>query len=256
MARCPFATWRPLPENATAKRIKPTQYVLHSAVDSKGRTDLWRYFARDDVKVESHFWIYNDGTVEQFLDTEVMADCNRGANVRAVSVETEDDGRPDTTLWTPAQIASLIRLGVWLHEAHGIPAVRCATPTSPGIGFHSMWGAPSEWTPARGKTCPGTVRISQVPGIIRDIEKATSRASAALKGPAPTPINPPAVPTSQKGSPMLLLKCDDHPHVYLTDGLSKRHLRTQAEVGFYVNRGVPADVHVRPHAEVEGIPNA
>jgi energy-converting hydrogenase A subunit M len=29
------------------------------------------------------------------------------------------------------------------------------------VGYHTLFGAPSQWTPAVGKTCPGTVRIRQ-----------------------------------------------------------------------------------------------
>jgi hypothetical protein len=186
VARCPFALWRPLPENSTEPRIKPTQFILHSAVDAPGATDLRRYFARADVTVESHFWVRLDGTLEQFLDTERQADANRTANVRAVSVETEDDGKPDTTPWTPAQVATLVRLGVWLHKTHGIPPRVCPHHDAPGVGYHTLFGAPGPWTPSRGKTCPGRVRIGQVPGIVAAIAAACGApAPAATARPAP-----------------------------------------------------------------------
>jgi len=39
-----------------------------------------------------------------------------------------------------------------------IPRRRATAATGPGargLGHHSLFGAPSAWTPARGKTCPG-----------------------------------------------------------------------------------------------------
>ena len=163
MARCSFARWRPIPENSTQPRITPTQAILHSAVDSPSLlTSLFGFFSRKDVTVESHFHVLVDGTIEQYMDTNVRADANRYANVRAVSIETEDNGDPDNSPWTPAQIGSILRLLRWLHETHGIPLVVCPAWDKPGVGWHSMWGAPSNWTPARGKTCPGRIRIRQI----------------------------------------------------------------------------------------------
>jgi hypothetical protein len=100
------------------------------------------------------------------VDTKFQAPANLSANRSAISVETWDNLKPDTTPWTARQIASLVALTVWAHQVHGIPLKRCASPTSPGVGYHSMWGAPSAWTPSAGKTCPGPARIPQVGSII------------------------------------------------------------------------------------------
>ena len=162
MSRYPKAIWRPLPENETQGGITPTQVILHSAVDAPGPTSLHGFFSRADVVVESHFFVKNDGTVEQYIDTWKRADANRHANARAISIETEDDGDPDNTPWTPAQLESIVALIRWCHDEHGVPLRRCEAWDQPGIGWHSMWGAPSQWTPARGKTCPGRIRIAQI----------------------------------------------------------------------------------------------
>lgn len=161
MARYPGARWRPLPENRTEPRITPTQVIVHSAVDHPGPTSLYGFFAREDVYVESHFFVKFDGTVEQYIDTERQADANRRANWRAISIETEDDGDPDNTPWSTAQVEAILEIILWAHEVHGVPLEPCSTWDAPGIGFHSMFGAPSEWTPAAGKTCPGRIRIDQ-----------------------------------------------------------------------------------------------
>ena len=171
MARIPNATWRPLKENETQASIKPTQVILHTAVDAPGPTRLPDYFDRTDISVESHVWIPLGGEIVQMLDTEVRADANRFANRRpdgtgAISIETEDEGNPEGVPWTEAQLLSIENVIRWANEVHGIPLVRCSTPSSPGIGYHSMFGAPSAWTPSAGKTCPGSTRIAQFDTVL------------------------------------------------------------------------------------------
>jgi len=190
MSRMPGATWRPLKENATQSKITPTQVIMHTAVDAPGKTNLPGYFDRLDINVESHFWIPFDGEIVQMMDTEVRADANRRANRRpdgtgAVSIETEDDGNISNP-WSMAQLESIVKVIRWLNEEHGIPLVRCAGPDVPGIGYHAMWGAPSDWTPVRGKTCPGPIRIKQF-----DDELLLALKAPAMKGVAMVMISKP-----------------------------------------------------------------
>lgn len=169
---CPFARHELLPENKVQSKITPDQLIFHSAVDAKGETDLYGFFNGKGVNVESNFFVQMDGDIIQYMDTERRADANYYANRRAISIETEDDGKPDITPWTPEQVKSLIRLGVWIVKVHPlIKAEQCNHWDSPGIGWHTMWGAPSNWTPTKGKTCPGRVRIAQMPHIIREIAR-------------------------------------------------------------------------------------
>lgn len=191
MSRCPFAKWRPLPENATQGRITPTQIIAHTAVDAPGPTSLWRFFNGPRIGAESHFWVASDGSIEQFMDTEVRANCNRYADSRAISIETEDDGVIQA--WTPAQVEALILLIAWLCKEHDIPAELCPAWDKPGIGWHSMWGfrdpiaqtgpIDNPWSYYKGKVCPGKPRIAQlrleiVPAVV-----------GALT-PAPDPVTP------------------------------------------------------------------
>ena len=181
MALCPFAVKRLLPENATSARTDPDQVILHTAVDAPGDTSLYGYFARTDVTLESTFFVKNDGTIEQYMDTTRQADANRYANNRAISIETEDDGRPDIKPWSAAQLAALVRLIDWICDTH--PKVlrrQCPAWDQAGIGYHSMWGSPSEWTPVAGKSCPGAARIPQVPGIISAVKRAAAAPVAPI----------------------------------------------------------------------------
>lgn len=173
MARCPFAVQKILPESATQSKITPRAIILHTAVDSSApNSSIASYFGRADVGDESHFYVMDNGTIEQYMDTEVCADANVSANGFAISIETEDDGNPTQHPWTDAQIQALNHLITWLCLTHNIPRVKIGSPTGSGIGWHSMWGIntanskPNPWTNAIGKTCPGELRISQVPSLI------------------------------------------------------------------------------------------
>lgn len=160
-----------LPESERQPHIVPRQVIVHTAVDHG--LDIPSYFARDNVRVESHFWVESNGRIVQMVDTQVRADANLEANRTAISVETEDGGRPDTP-WTPEQCESLRRVIRWCEDSHQIPHEVCLGPTAAGIGWHSMWSYPSDninlngrpvsspWTSSFGKTCPGVVRIRQL----------------------------------------------------------------------------------------------
>lgn len=162
MARYPNAVWKPLPENKSEPRLKATMVALHSAVTNG--TSLFAYFAREDVKVESHFYIRKDGTVEQYIDTDRQADAQREGNDNCISVETWDGGHPDTTPWNTAQIASLVQLIVWCHKTHGIPIITATGPNGKGVGYHTQFRP--DWA-RDGRTCPGVIRVPQVGYVIR-----------------------------------------------------------------------------------------
>jgi N-acetylmuramoyl-L-alanine amidase len=169
MAVYPGAIWRPLPENVTQSTIVPRAVILHTAVDSLNpNSSIHGFFARGDVVVESHFYVMNNGTIEQYMDTSRRADANGSANGFAISIETEDDGNPHQNPWTSAQIKSLTELIEWLCQIHRIPWRQIGSPTGSGIGWHSMWGVNTvtqpninPWTTAKGKECPGRARIPQ-----------------------------------------------------------------------------------------------
>lgn len=163
MVRYPAAEWRPLPEANREPMITASQVILHTAVSAAA--SLWPYFARPDVTVESHFYVDQHGRVEQYIDTARQADANRTANARAVSIETWDGGNPADTPWNPPQLRALEDLLVWLCRTHRIPARQCPAHDQPGVGWHTMWGAPSPWTPV-AKDCPGRPRKAQCPPLI------------------------------------------------------------------------------------------
>lgn len=156
--RLPGTIWRPLPENGTQGLITPRIWIVHTAVDGSGPTNLGGYFERADVRVESHTWLRWDRH-EQLMSLDVRADANYLANPFAASTETEDDGSPVAHPWNGYQVGELVNTGVFMHQRFGIPPEYPKTWNGTGMGYHSLY--PNHWTNVAGKTCPGSTRIEQ-----------------------------------------------------------------------------------------------
>ncbi|MEU2075412.1 N-acetylmuramoyl-L-alanine amidase [Streptomyces sp. NPDC013489] len=171
MAWYPGATRMELqPESDQQHAIRPTQFIMHSIAAPWDEKRMYEYW-RDSTNLESHFGLDYDGSIGQFIGTETRADANYRANERpdgtgAVSIETASNLK-HTDAWTDEQVDQLIRLGVWLHQRHGIPLRICRTASDPGYGYHALH---ADWA-VSGTACPGDARIRQFrevvfPGIV------------------------------------------------------------------------------------------
>lgn len=171
MAWYPGATRMELqPESDNQPAIRPTQFIVHSIVAPWTPQRTYEYW-RDSTNLESHFGLGYDGSLGQFIGTETRADANAAANRRAdgtgaVSLESASNLEASDP-WTAAQVEALIKLGVWLHEKHGIPLRICRSADDDGFGYHRLHSA---WNPD-GHSCPGDARIAQFktvvfPGIV------------------------------------------------------------------------------------------
>jgi hypothetical protein len=187
MAWYPDATKRELqPESDAQPAIRPTQLICHSIAAPWTGQRIYEYW-RDSTNLESHFGLSYDGSLFQFIGTRTRADANASANRRAdgtgaVSVETASN-LEHTDPWTDAQLDSLIRLGVWLHQQHDIPLRVCRTWDDPGYGYHRLF---RNWS-INGTACPGDARVAQFndrlfPGIV-----AAAGGSPTVSIPAPRP---------------------------------------------------------------------
>jgi hypothetical protein len=240
--RDPALRWRPLSEDATQPFIRPYQWIVHTAVDGPGPTNLGDYF-ENHTALESHTWL-RWTFHEQFIGFDRSADANYLANRwfaggewrGAISTETEDDGTPVERPWNAYQLGELIRFGVWLNKTFGIPAVVPATPTSPGMGWHALH--PHDWTNVAGKTCPGSTRIHQfltivLPGI-----------QAAIKGDTMSGIAP------------FLIQAPGSP-VYITDLVTTEKVPNPAGLGFITANlkrlGHPTNIAPIPTAVLESM---
>ncbi len=166
MAWMPGATKMELePESTNQRAITPTQFIMHSIAAPWSGERIYEYW-HDSTNLESHFGLEYNGDIFQYIGTETRADANASANNRAISVETASNLQ-HTDPWTEEQIKSLIKIGVWLHQKHGIPLRVCRSWDDPGFGYHRLF---PEWS-LGGTACPGDARVQQFktrvfPGII------------------------------------------------------------------------------------------
>jgi hypothetical protein len=158
------------PESDSQAAIRPTQFILHSIAAPWTARSMYEYW-RDSTNLDSTFGLGYAGDLGQYLGTETRADANYKANRRAdgtgaVSIETASNLQ-HTDPWTDEQVEELIKLGVWLHQRHGIPLRICRSWDDPGYGYHALY---PEWA-VSGTACPGAARIKQFkevvfPGIV------------------------------------------------------------------------------------------
>jgi hypothetical protein len=207
MSRMPGAEWSPLGPQ-TEPRITPTVVCLHSMAGSFSGTDAWfrKFNGAGYQGTESHFGVAFDGRVRQWQDTGRQADANGpDGGGYVLSIETEDDGTPDDTPWTPAQVEAIARILAWAHAEHGIPLVDTkGVPDTRGVAIHRYgvrpWRKPGHdrWSTSAGKTCPGEARIRQVPAVI-----ARARILAGLDKPSDS-----SKPATRKDDDMKLIEAE------------------------------------------------
>jgi hypothetical protein len=149
--------------------ITPVGVILHvTAVP--GTRSLYDWFSGPSGGVESHWHVADDGYCEQYRPANHEADANYlgnswigsdGKRYGFLSVENSGGmhGR-----WTPDQVRVMKDLIRWAGAAYGFPLRVAPGYHSPGVGYHTMFGAgpgTQSWSNATGKTCPGPDRIAQ-----------------------------------------------------------------------------------------------
>lgn len=170
MARVPGTLWKPITRDANDPDIIPIGFIVH--VDAGNAASLYSWWQNPaSLGLESTLHIPKQNQTEQYTDTEREADANYKANsfwsggkrYGFISVETQGYG---SGKWTVHQLSEIKRIILWGRDGpHKIPIRVCPTPFSSGSGYHTMWGAPSEWTPV-SKSCPGAERKVQWNTII------------------------------------------------------------------------------------------
>jgi N-acetyl-anhydromuramyl-L-alanine amidase AmpD len=182
-----------------APRLDPRMIIVHTMAGFLKGTDAEFH----NSNLESHFGIGGpadgadfDGVIWQWVDTDRQADANRKANAFALSIETSD-GKDHRNPWSAKQLDSLIKLMGRLCDTHKIPRRVVTAWDDPvgGIGWHTMFGAPSNWTKV-SKVCPGPTRIGQLHDTVFPALGVTAEAGpnpGANPGPAATggAVNPP-----------------------------------------------------------------
>lgn len=190
MAWYPLAHKRPIAPGPNDPPVQIIGAILH--VDAGNSPDLYDYFNGPSKGIESHFHVPKAGPILQYRDTHYEADANAkgnaflqgGRRLGYASIETQGLAKGE---WNDHQIEGIKTLLKWLSETHNFPLTRCASSTSPGVGYHVMWGAPSAWTPY-SKVCPGPDRVRQFEQVLVPwMNAGAPMGGAAVGGNAVTP---------------------------------------------------------------------
>ena len=133
--------------------------VLHVQV---GNGSLYNFFNNPATKASSHFWCAKDGTLEQYVDTDLTSWAQAAGNPNYLSVETE--GYPNEPL-TQLQILSTGDLLRWCAKTYSFPLVGPVAHGQRGFTQHcNLDGSPD---PAWGNhSCPESIRMGQMPAIL------------------------------------------------------------------------------------------
>ena len=185
MALFPDAEFRPVTRYAPGGPnhvVSSGQHrlVFHTAV-TQARS-LFDFFNTPKNAV-AHFFVAEDGSVEQYIDTDFESSADLDGDHDIISVESWDDKRIRN--WTPAQVEACAKLAAWCHKVHDIPLARLPSsrPGLKGVGWHRLGIPPAPngaftepagqllggrvdggetWTLSPGKKCPGDPKIKGV----------------------------------------------------------------------------------------------
>jgi len=160
-----------------------TGVIMHTMVGTQAGTISW--FNNPDAGASAQFGVGFDGAIHQFgpIGQGWIAWHAGAANATWYGIEHEDGGDPSRPL-TDAQLTASAQLTEMLTGFAGIPLQVTNSPSTGGLGTHSMGG--SSWG---GHACPGDVRAAQRGEVIRRAQ--------AIRGDGSAP-QPPAKPRQEE----------------------------------------------------------
>lgn len=155
MAVFPGAVWRGNCANNSGLRGSVTRGLVLHVNDTAANVSLWSWVNNPNSDMSCHFQVLQDGTVEQYLDTDLWSWCQADGNRQWISMEMPT--LPSVGM-TSAQIKSAARVLKWLSDLYHFPLELTSDPTNgQGFGWHGMGGA--AWGGHTG--CPGDIRVAQ-----------------------------------------------------------------------------------------------
>jgi hypothetical protein len=188
MPHYPDAVWRPVARyepggSSHVAMAKANRLIFHTAV-SDGPS-LFDLFDTPGNPI-AHFYLREDGAVEQYCDTDTRASAVLEGNYDCITVESWDGGPSafhgtDGPDWTPRQVEAAAQLAAWCSAVHGIPlnALDSSAPGH-GVGWHRLGidgnfppgilhgrrPGGEVWSTSAGKVCPGDHKIH---GVVDDV---------------------------------------------------------------------------------------
>ena len=152
------AVFRPAGYVGLSQRSSNRAAVMHTnGFATISLFSAWHKRALAGSTKGSHFQVTNDGTVEQYVDTDFAIGHAFDANAFAVGIETQDDGDCHKE-WTDAQITGILAI---LFELQ-VPAQILEETSSDGVGWHRQFDA---WN-HNGHECPCDQRQEQITSVI------------------------------------------------------------------------------------------
>lgn len=133
--------------------------VLHHAVSNA--SELQSLFGRPGFGASAHFYVRQDGQIQQMVDTGVVAwaQGNSTGNATMTSVETQGCATPPyADPMSSAMMDGLARLYAEGHARHGWPLQLADTQGARGFSYHRLWNATA---------CPCDVRVNARAEILR-----------------------------------------------------------------------------------------
>jgi hypothetical protein len=168
----PGATFRPC-ANHSGDMSAHLGLVLHV---QEGENDLGPEF-NDPNSQASYTWVaYEDGHLDQFVDSDTIAWAQAAGNGTYNSVGTQGFSTVGLTEACCQAIAGLYR---WGHDTYGWPYVLAETPGDLGFGWHGMGGV--DW--GDHPNCPGDLRKAQRQHILdlaQGVDEMTPQESQML----------------------------------------------------------------------------
>lgn len=139
--------------------------VLH--VNAANSGDLYWWITRPNSDMSCHFQVLKDGTIYQYIDTDLSSWCQGYGNNDWISIETS--GFPNEPL-TPQQVASCAIIMAFCHQKHGVPLQETNSTSGTGFGWHGMGG--DAW--GNHPACPGDLRKAQRKDILNRAKQLLS----------------------------------------------------------------------------------
>jgi hypothetical protein len=143
MAKCPFATWRPISGPVGPYTAGPAKIVHHT---TEGSTASGAFSAYTANKSDPHFTV-DSTTIYQHIDTALSARALRNApggvqtnRDSAIQIEVVGFAAKPKNKHTLANVARLCR---WIEATHGVPQIwpnglpKVATPSGHDPGGHN-----------------------------------------------------------------------------------------------------------------------
>jgi hypothetical protein len=123
----------------------------------------------EKLHLGAHFQVKNDGSIEQYVPTDLSIGHAFDANSFAIGIETEDDGQCLKS-WTDEQVDSIVAL---LREL-GVPPKLLQETASDGVGWHRKFDS---WN-HNNHACPCDTRQAQIESrILPELEDDMSKAN-------------------------------------------------------------------------------